>query len=133
MLFATKSLAVRLTTIFVVVIESVLTEAANEGGDRFPMTWIRSHSKLFFVTPGSKLTSLLCDSLNTGEKGEEAARPSLKQSNFECVDRWGMLCCFPLLRYTDETVQEQLGYFILSQGPKTQDITVYMTEGGRHE
>jgi hypothetical protein len=32
----------------------------------------------------------------------------------------------------DEAMQEQLEYFILERGPRAHDITVYMTEGGRH-
>lgn len=113
------------------MIESVLTEAANQGGDRFPLAWIRSRSKLFLATPGPKLT--FCDSPSTGEKSEEATRPSLEQSNFECFDGWGVLRRFPLSRLILMRPQEQLGYFILDKGPRARDITVYMTEGGRHE
>lgn len=47
-----------------------------------------------------------------------------------------MGCAAPFLAVTvliDQPMQEQVGYFTLNPGHKARDISIYMTEGGRHE
>ena len=121
-----------LTDIIPKVIELALTAAAKEDRERFSLVWLRQQSEECLSRMFDWILSMH-GSLCSRQKIKKANWPPSNQGYFVHVGKWGSsLRYLPILPLNCD-VQERLGYFRLQRGTRDNDISVYMSAGGRHE